>query len=50
MKTVTFNDSEVQRLRTIVIDQDKEEALDFVVAIWEGIKDKESTACGPKPV
>ena len=50
MKTVTFDDNELQRLRMIVIDQDKGEALDFLVAIWERIKDKESTACGPKVV
>jgi hypothetical protein len=50
MKTVTFDDREVMRLRTIVIDQDKNEALDFLVALWERIKDKEGKACGPKAV
>ncbi len=50
MKTVTLSDNEVQRLRTIVIDQDKQDAFDFVVEIWERIKEKEAKACGPKTV
>lgn len=50
MKTVTFDDKEVQLLRTIVFDQDKNEALAFAVSLWERIKDKEAQACGSKAV
>jgi hypothetical protein len=50
MKTVTLSENEVQRIRTIVIDQNKQDALDFVVEIWERIKEKEAQACGPKVV
>ncbi len=52
MKSVTFDDRELQLLRAIVMDNDKEEALKFVTdVIWEKVgKDTESKACGPKPV
>ena len=51
MKTVMFDDREVQTLTAIVIDKDKEEALKFITnVIWERIKENESRACGPKPV
>lgn len=52
MKTVTFDDRELQLVRAIVMDKDKEEALKFLTdVIWERVsKDTESKACGPKPV
>ena len=51
MKTVMFDDREVQLLTAIVMDKDKEEALRFLTeVIWERVKDRESKACGPKAV
>ena len=52
MKSVTFDDREIQLVRAIVMDKDREEALKFLTdVIWERvIKDTESKACGPKPV
>jgi hypothetical protein len=52
MKTVTLDDRQIQLVRAIVMDKDKEEALKFVTdVIWERvIDDTESKACGPKPV
>jgi len=52
MKNVTFDDREIQLVRAIVMDKDREEALKFVTdVIWERvIDDTESKACGPKPV
>ena len=51
MKTIMFDDREIQLLTGIVIDKDKEEALKFLTnVIWERVKDKESKACGPKAV
>lgn len=50
MKTLMFDDSEIQRLRAIIMDEDKEGALEFLSVIWDRIKEKESKACGPKPV
>lgn len=51
MKTIMFDDGEIQLLTAIVIDKDKEGALKFLAnAIWERVKDKESKACGPKAV
>jgi len=48
MKTITFNDKEMQILRTIVLDKDKEEALRFAVDLWDRVKEKEAQASGPK--
>jgi hypothetical protein len=51
MKTIIFDDREMQLLTAIVMDQDKEEALKFLTnVIWKRVKDKESKACGPKAV
>ena len=51
MKTVMFDDREIQTLTAIVIDKDKEGALKFITnVIWERIKEDESRACGPKVV
>jgi hypothetical protein len=49
MKTVAFDDKEMQILRTIVVDGDKEAALRYVVDLWDRVKEKEPQACGPKP-
>jgi hypothetical protein len=48
VKTITFDDKEMQILRAIVVDGDKEEALRFVVDLWDRVKEKEPQACGPK--
>jgi hypothetical protein len=51
MKTLTFDESEIQRVSAIVMDGDREEALVFLRSvIWERIRDKESKPCGPKAV
>ncbi|HME46434.1 MAG TPA: hypothetical protein VKF36_25345 [Syntrophorhabdales bacterium] len=51
MKTIMFEDKEVQLLAAIVMDKDKEEALKFLTdVIWDRVKDKDSKACGPKAV
>ncbi len=52
MKSVTLDEREIQLVRAIVMDKDREEALKFVTdVIWERvINDTESKACGPKPV
>lgn len=52
MKSVTFDDREIQLVRAIVMDKDREGALKFLTdVIWErAIKDTEPKACGPKPV
>ena len=48
MKNITFDDKEMQILKAIVLDRDKEEALRFVVDLWDRVREKESQACGPK--
>ena len=52
MKSVTFDEREIQLVRAIVMDKDREEALKFVTdVIWERVmNDTEAKACGPKPV
>ncbi len=52
MKSVTLDEREIQLVRAIVMDKDREEALKFVTdVIWERvINDTEAKACGPKPV
>ncbi len=51
MKTVMFDDKEIQAVTAIVMDKDKEEALKFITnVLWERIKENESRACGPKVV
>ncbi len=51
MRTITFDDRELQLLNAIVIDKDQQEALKFLTTvIWERVKDRESKACGPKAV
>ena len=52
MKSLTLDDREMQLVRAIVMDKDKEEALKFVTdVVWERvINETEAKACGPKPV
>jgi hypothetical protein len=52
MKSLTLDDREIQLVRAIVMDKDKEEALKFVTdVVWERvINETEAKACGPKPV
>ena len=49
MKTVTFDDREIQLVRAIVMDKDREEALKFLTdVIWERvIKDTEPKSLRP---
>ena len=51
MKTITLDDKEMQLLAAVVMDSDKEGALNFLTnIIWEKVKEKEPKACGPKAV
>jgi hypothetical protein len=51
MKTIMFDERELQVLTAIVVDRDKEGALRFLTeVIWERVKEKEIKACGPKSV
>ncbi len=50
-KTIIFTDKEQAQLQEIVIDQDKNEALKFVIALVDRIKGGTAGhACGPKVV
>lgn len=49
-KTLVFSDQEQAKLQEIIIDQDKEEALKFVIALVDRIKGSAGHACGPKVV
>jgi hypothetical protein len=49
-KTIVFSDQEQAQLQEIIIDQDKAEALKFVIALMERIKGGGGHACGPKVV
>jgi hypothetical protein len=49
-KTIIFTDKEQAQLQEIVIDQDKEEALKFVISLMDRIKGSAGHACGPKVV
>jgi hypothetical protein len=46
--TVTFNDTEQQRIEAIVIDKDQDEALEFCSILLDKFKKHEGHACGPK--
>jgi hypothetical protein len=50
MKTIKFSDKEIQRLEAILIDGDKDAALEVISNIWDRVKNRESKACGPKAV
>jgi hypothetical protein len=49
-KTIIFSDKEQSQLQEIIIDQDKDEALKFVIALMDRIKGTSGHACGPKVV
>ena len=49
-KTIVFSDQEQAQIHEIIIDQDKEEALQFVIALMDRIKGSSGHACGPKVV
>ncbi len=41
MKTIVFNEGEIQLITAIVLDKDKEQALRFLTdVIWKGSKTK----------
>ena len=49
-KAIVFTDKEQAQLQEIVIDQDKDEALKFVIQLMDRIKGGSGHACGPKVV
>jgi hypothetical protein len=49
-KTIVFSDQEQAQIHEIIIDQDKEEALKFIIALMDRIKGSSGHACGPKVV
>jgi hypothetical protein len=49
-KSLVFSDQEQARIQEIIIDQDKDEALKFVIALMDRIKGGAGHACGPKVV
>jgi hypothetical protein len=49
-KTIVFSDQEQAQIHEIIIDQDKDEALKFVIALMDRIKGSVGHACGPKVV
>jgi len=48
--TVTFSDTEQQKIEGIIIDKDKDEALRYVADLLDKIKGHPGHACGPKAV
>lgn len=48
--TVTFTDTEQQRIEAILIDKDQDEALKYVADLLDKIKQHPGHACGPKVV
>ncbi len=49
-KTIVFTDQEQAQIQEIIIDQDKDEALKFVIQLMDRIKGGVGHACGPKVV
>jgi hypothetical protein len=49
-KTIIFSDKEQAQIQEIIIDQDKNEALKFVIQLMDRIKGSGGHACGPKVV
>lgn len=49
-KTIIFSDKEQAQIQEIIIDQDKNEALKFIIALMDRIKGSAGHACGPKSV
>jgi hypothetical protein len=48
--TITFSDSEQQKIEGIVIDKDQDGALQLVTKLLDKIKEHPGHACGPKVV
>jgi hypothetical protein len=48
--TVTFSDTEQQKIEGIIIDKDKDEALRYCSDLLDKIKEHPGHACGPKVV
>jgi hypothetical protein len=48
--TINFSDSDRQQIEGIVIDKDKDEALQYVAKLLDKIKAHPGHACGPKVV
>ena len=48
--TVSFSDTDQQRIEAIVIDKDQDEALRYVADLLDKIKQHPGHACGPKVV
>jgi hypothetical protein len=49
-KTIVFSDQDQAQIHEIIIDQDKEEALKFLITLMDRIKGSSGHACGPKVV
>ena len=49
-KTIVISDKEQARIQEIIIDQDKDEALKYVIELMDRIKGTTGHACGPKVV
>lgn len=47
--TVTFSDAEQQQIEAIVIDKDRDEALQYCSNLLDKFRKHEGHACGPKP-
>ena len=47
---IVLSDQDQMRVHGIVIDQDKEEALVFLVQLLDRIREHPGHACGPKVV
>jgi len=49
-KQIVFTDKDQQEIQGIVIDKDKEAALQFLVKLVQEIKGTEGHACSPGPI
>jgi hypothetical protein len=49
-KSLVFSDKEQARIQEIIIDQDKDEALKYLIEVMDRIKGTAGHACGPKVV
>jgi len=49
-KEIVFTDKDQQEIEGIVIDKDKEAALQFLMKLVQEIKGSESHACSPGPI
>ncbi|MBW1917525.1 MAG: hypothetical protein JRI57_05825 [Deltaproteobacteria bacterium] len=47
---IPFSDQEQQKVETIVIDKDKDEALKYLADLLDKIRGHPGHACGPKVV